>query len=264
VIGPAGRLTAIDPRLDTEGRPQSGTGQTALLTGVNAAARIGRHFGPWAPTDLRPLLRQESLFAKAKRLGESVAFANAYPSGHMSPGGRGVRRPGPFPLAADAADLLTRAESEVRNHAALVSSITTDGWRQYVDPLAPRIEAPRAGRLLAAIARDHRLTVFAHYDTDLAGHKRDMPLGKAAIERVDEFLGGILTDLPADFLLLMTSDHGNLEDATTGHTRNDVPLLAVGAGSALATDRIRSIQDVTPVILDLLGSPGRLPEKGSF
>ncbi len=49
-------LAAADATLGVEGLPQSGTGQTTLLTGRNGAAEYGRHFGPWVPTPLRPLL----------------------------------------------------------------------------------------------------------------------------------------------------------------------------------------------------------------
>ena len=36
----------LDAQLEVEGTPQSGTGQASLLTGTNAAAAYGRHFGP--------------------------------------------------------------------------------------------------------------------------------------------------------------------------------------------------------------------------
>src|SRR5918996_2718747 len=55
----AGRasLVAIDATLGVAGTPQSGTGQAALFTGVNAAQRYGRHFGPWVPAQLQPMVR---------------------------------------------------------------------------------------------------------------------------------------------------------------------------------------------------------------
>ncbi|MQA89315.1 MAG: hypothetical protein GEU90_03625 [Gemmatimonas sp.] len=197
-------------------------------------------------------------------MGLRVAFPNAYPTGYMDRGGRGTRRPGAFPLAAHAAGLLVRTESEVRNFRAVVSGITTETWRQHVDPRAPVVEPVRAGRVLAEIASDHDLTVFAHYDTDLAGHGRDLHRGVVAIERVDAFLGGLVQHLPSDLLLLVTSDHGNLEDTTVGHTSNDVPLLTVGVGGPAAVERIRSIREVTPFVLDLLESrAGRTSLMGS-
>jgi len=248
-------LAALDATLGVEGRPQSGTGQTALLTGLNAPNRLGRHFGPWVPTPLRDLLRSESLFARAGAAEVSVGFANAYPRGHMVGTGRGVRRPGAFPLAAHAAGLLDRDESDLRRGAALVSSITTEAWRRYVDPGAPHVDAAAAGRTLASISSGYDLTVFAHYDTDHAGHSNDLARGVEAAERVDSFLGGLLDRLPEDTLLLATSDHGNLEDVRTGHTRAPVPLLASGPGSRSAAEYARAITDVAALIREFLGPP---------
>src|SRR5690606_3618283 len=77
--GSAASLVGLDATLGMPGLPQSGTGQAALLTGRNAAELFGRHFGPWTPTALRPLVERESILARAVAAGLAVAFANAYP-----------------------------------------------------------------------------------------------------------------------------------------------------------------------------------------
>ncbi|HEX8242876.1 MAG TPA: hypothetical protein VF541_05260, partial [Longimicrobium sp.] len=79
IVGGEAVLAAADATLGVEGTPQSGTGQTALLTGRNAAAEYGRHFGPWVPTRLRELLAAENLLTRVVRAGGAAAFANAYP-----------------------------------------------------------------------------------------------------------------------------------------------------------------------------------------
>lgn len=255
--GQAEGLRGIDATLGVDGTPQSGTGQTALLTGRNAAHLYGRHFGPWVPTGLRDLLVRENLFRRAAELGRTVAFANAYPAGHMDVGGRGVRRPGAFPFAAHAAGVLHRDERSVHARDAIVSSITTGAWRRYVDPDAPRHDEARAAEILARIAAGHDLTVFAHYDTDHIGHRGGFADAVAAIERIDRFLDALIPALPADALLLMTSDHGNLEEMGTGHTRNRVPLAAWGPGRDRALASVDRIDDVAPLILELLGPDPR-------
>ena len=68
----------LDPLLGVGGLPQSGTGHAALLTGRNAAALYGRHFGPWVPVPLRPLVMEENVLSRAQALGASCAFANAW------------------------------------------------------------------------------------------------------------------------------------------------------------------------------------------
>src|SRR5438067_435351 len=54
-------LVGLDAQLGVPGLPQSGTGQTALLTGHNAPQTFGRHFGPWVPVRLRALVAGESV-----------------------------------------------------------------------------------------------------------------------------------------------------------------------------------------------------------
>jgi hypothetical protein len=240
-------MVPVDATLGVPGLPQSGTGQTTLLTGTNAAERIGRHFGPWVPTALRPLLRRDNLLSRARAAGRSAAFANAYPAAYT-----GERRPAGPPLAARGAGVLTRHEAALRAGEAVTSELTNDAWRAHLDPDAPAVTPRRAGEILGRVCAQAELTLFAHYATDLAGHRREMGPAVEALERVDDFLAGVLDTLPADGLLVVTSDHGNLEDVRAGHTRNPVPVVAVGPGSRRLATTVRSLTDVTPAILELL------------
>jgi 2,3-bisphosphoglycerate-independent phosphoglycerate mutase len=258
-VGDLAGYTGIDACLGVQGLPQSGTGQTALLTGANAAQLVGRHFGPWVPTAIRDLLATRNLFGLARDAGIRVRFANAYPAlGRERE--EGVRRPGAFPLAARAADLLEFDEESLRGGRALASSITTDRWRQYVDPRAPLVRPAEAGERLGRMAGENELTVFAHYDTDYIGHRGTFEEAVASIELVDAFLGGVLAARSPDTLVLITSDHGNLEDARVGHTRNEVPLLAIGPSHGQAIANVRALTDVAPFILGLLQT-ARGPEE---
>jgi hypothetical protein len=217
------------------------------------AERMGRHFGPWVPTGARATLAERSLFRQAQAAGHSVTFANAYPVGHMDVGGSGARRPGAFPFAARAASLLERDEGSVRRGEGLVSSITTDSWRRYVDPDAPIVDPVNAGECLARISSQNDLTIFAHYDTDYVGHRGDFGAAVSVLQRVDAFLGGVLAGRSDDTLVLLTSDHGNLEDVSSGHTRNNVPFLAVGDPAPTIAGAVGSIVDVASSIMNLLG-----------
>src|SRR6266508_3622239 len=72
-IGDGGRrpmlFKAIDATLGVMGLPQSGTGQTALLAGVNAAALHGRHQPHVPPVALRPLLAERSILRRVIERG---------------------------------------------------------------------------------------------------------------------------------------------------------------------------------------------------
>lgn len=255
--GPA-TLAAADATLGVEGRPQSGTGQTTLLTGRNGAALFGRHFGSWVPTPLRPMLAETNLLSAARAAGRAPAFANAYPIAPGQADPRIFRRPAAPPLAADAAGVLVRGFPALEAGEAVASSITHENWRRHVDPSFPDITPEEAGRRLARIAAGADVTLFAHYDTDHAGHGRDAGAAGAALEKVDAFLGAVADSLPPDVLLVVASDHGNLEDLDDGHTRNPVPVIALGPGSRTLAHAVRSLTDVTPALLALLGidAPG--------
>lgn len=251
-------FTGLDTTLGVVGLPQSGTGHTALLTGVNAAQRFGRHFGPWVPVALRPLVARRSLLALSVAAGLRVAFANAYPEELLDGACRSGRQPLPLrigpPLAALAAGLLTRHTAALCASDAVASDITNELWRERLGrQQLPRITAEQAGRNLARIAAEHDLTFFGHYATDQAGHRGEAAAANAAMRRVDAFLDGIVGGLSPETVLLLASDHGNIEELDAGHTRNPALGLAVGPGAGELAGRLRSITDVAPAIMATLG-----------
>lgn len=260
-------MIALDARLGVAGTPQSGTGQASLFTGVNAAVAFGRHFGPWVPAALRPWLRAESLLALAARAGKSVAFANAYPeevraadSALPSDTGSGrSRRAARFlsagpPIVALGAGVLDRHTPELERGDAVASEITNEGWRERLGRRSvPSITPEEAGRNLSRIAAAHDLTLFAHYSTDHAGHEQSMAAARNALARVDAFLDGLLAARSEDTLVVVASDHGNLEDIATDHTLNPALGLAFGPDHGDVTARWSSILDVTPTVLRVIG-----------
>ena len=242
----------LDATLGVEGLPQSGTGQTALLTGYNAPRRLGRHFGPWTPVRLRPLLEEESVLQRARAASRRVLFANAYPPDFVER--VGPRRVAPVVLAAAAAGLLERGVEELGEGRAVASEIVNDGWRRRLGfHDLPRIGAAHAGRNLATLAREADLTLYAHWATDQVGHYGDAGEVAAVLERVDRFVGGLLEALDPETLLLVASDHGNVESVEPGHTRN--PALGILAGPDAAGRRrgLGAITDVAEVVLEWLG-----------
>jgi 2,3-bisphosphoglycerate-independent phosphoglycerate mutase len=253
--GPGGRSFPIDACMGVPGLPQSGTGQVSLLTGHNAPALLGRHFGPWPPVRLRPLLAEQNLFRTGAERGKSIIFANAYPKGF--PDSHPTRRIAAPPLAAHSAGLLVRHEEHLRSGDAIASEIVNDRWRASPRGRDLRQVTPKlAGRNLARLANAADLTFFAHYQTDIVGHREDMKGAVAALTRVDEFLAGLLAAQDDDTLTLLVSDHGNIEELGTGHTRNPALGVAIGPG-ALDLELPTALSDVTPFILEVLDITGR-------
>jgi 2,3-bisphosphoglycerate-independent phosphoglycerate mutase len=74
------------------------------------------------------------------------------------------------------------------------------------------------------------------------------------VRRLDAFLAALVARLDDDTLLLVTSDHGNLEDLSSrSHTRNPVATLLFGPGAEAAAARIRSLVDIAPAVHAALG-----------
>jgi 2,3-bisphosphoglycerate-independent phosphoglycerate mutase len=251
-IGPGGVTMPLDAPLDVEGLPQSGTGQTALLTGEGAAELHGRHFGPWVPVALRPLVEERSVLRRALEAGRSAAFANAYPRAWPGSGRRSRFIAAP-PLAAKAAGLLDRHEKSLGEGRAISSEIVNDGWRTHLGHhWLPEITPQQAGANLAAISSQNDLTLYAHYSTDGAGHEQSIARAVSALQLVDAFFEGVLSELSPGTLLLVTSDHGNIEDVRAGHTRNPALGIAAGPGAEHAAG-LSDLREVTPFILGMLG-----------
>lgn len=247
-------LRPIDAALGVEGLPQSGTGHVALLAGVNAPALHGRHQPNFPPVALRPLLAERSLFHQALAAGASVAFANVFTPGYwQAVEARRLRRSASV-IAVEGAGVRFRSLDDLREGRALSWDITgaalhARGEGAGLDQISPHA----AGARLAGLAAEHDLVFFECFLPDLAGHGRMGNTGVTeALERIDGLIGGLLdARAPADTLLI-TSDHGNLEDSATAmHTTNPVPLLVVGPAAA-AFSEVRSIDSVAGAILQAL------------
>ena len=62
-----GVVVPTDACLGIEGRPQSASGQTTILTGINAPALLGYHKQGFPNQALLEIIREQSLFLKLKR-----------------------------------------------------------------------------------------------------------------------------------------------------------------------------------------------------
>ncbi len=237
----------LDARLGVEGLPQSATGQTTLLTGVNGAATMNRHYGPWPGPTLITLLEAGTLFHEAERLGGAV-LANAYPDDYFRTIGSRRFKPNAPVVAARSAGVELRGMRYYLEGEAVVVDLSGERFAAMHQGAAP--QSPElAADVLAAMAERAPLTFLDVWLTDTLGHARDGAGAVRLLERLDRLLGALLhAGAGSSFTLVLTSDHGNLEDLSTrGHTMNDVPLLVVGEG-AEGFGEARSLMDVAPAV----------------
>lgn len=248
-------LAAADACLGVAGAPQSATGQTALLTGLNAALLEGRHVNAYPTALLKQALAARGLFGAVVAGGGAARYINAFRAESLRRVEAGTYRATAFTIAALAAGLRLPSIDDVRAGRALYHDITCFTLRAAGEDVAP-LEPAAAGGRAARLAAAGGLTVFEYFLTDMVGHSGDMGGAVEVIETLDAFLGGALeAAAPAAVTVLLTSDHGNIEDTRTlGHTANPVPVLAVGPGA----DRFAGVRDITgvaPAAAELVGVP---------
>lgn len=234
----------LDATLGVDGLPQSGTGQATLFTGVNCAERAGRHYGPYPHSTSLPVLQERSLFSVIP----SVAFANAYPDRFIEMSRRRDRW-SVTTRACLQAGLTIRTIDDLVAGRALSADLTRAGLRGISARDPGVITEAEAARHLIALAADHRLTVFEYFHTDKAGHAQDREVADMRLSSLSTFLEALVSGADAEQMtVLVTSDHGNLEDLSVKtHTMNPVPL-AVSGPDPSDFAACRSLADVAPAV----------------
>lgn len=247
-------MVPTDATLGVPGLPQSATGQAALLTGLNAPKLVGRHVQAYPTKALREMLGSHNLFTRLRRRGLDVALANAYSQEYFRLLEERKLREGAITLAARSSGTRLRSLEDLVNGEALFHDLTNEFLRRRGIPVDLRTPE-EAGRVLASLVRAHHFTLFEFFLTDLVAHGR-VDLDPAdVISRLDRFLGATVeeSDL-SDTLIVLTSDHGNIEDSRTpSHTRNPVPTLVIGEKREEVAGRICDLTHLAPAILAWFG-----------
>lgn len=246
---PALSLVALDTLLGVAGTPQSASGQTALLTGVNAPARLGSHHSGYPNQQLVQLLADHGIFRQLLDRGLTATFANAFYDAYWH---EHVGFHSATTEAVLQAGLTVRNQADLLQGRAIYQDITNQILRRRgLD--VPEVTPEEAGQRLAAIARQHHFTLFEFFQTDVMAHKQQIAHLEQHILHIDRMLGALLAAVDLNYTwLLLCSDHGNSEDLThTAHTTNPVPGLSIGANQA-AAHAWASITDVVPSILHWL------------
>ena len=252
-------LLALDAQLGVKGKPQSATGQATLLTGRNVAAEIGRHYGPKPTPDIAQILLEDNLFMQVKQRGGSAALLNAYPPQYFEAIERGHRLHAAIPMALTGAGIPLLQSNDLRAGRALSADFTGAGWNErQAFPRAPVYSINQAGALLADLARSHTLSWFDYWLTDVAGHRAGMQEAIQLLTQLDALLGSLVRHWNTHRdLLIVISDHGNIEDLhARGHTANPVPLLLIGPSElrSLAATACKDLSDLYPYVIHVLFS----------
>lgn len=244
-----------DPCLGVPGRPQSGTGQAAILTGLNVPQMIGEHYGPKPNLATREIIAKDNFFKQVKRAGKKAALLDAYPEGLHYDIARGKTLRSSIQQAAFESGQELFGMTELKAKQALTPEWTGESWHSYLKLYdTPVYSAREAGHLLVEISRNYDFAFHSHWMTDHVGHRGPLSRGVELLELFDGVMTGVTEAWNDDEgLVIITSDHGNMEHiGNRNHTENDIPTLVIGNAKAAFADDFHDLTGYVPRMARLL------------
>jgi 2,3-bisphosphoglycerate-independent phosphoglycerate mutase len=246
-----GVLAATDACLGVEGRPQSASGQTTILTGINAPATIGYHKQGFPNRALLDIIREHSIFKQLQTAGvEPIAFANTYTKRFFESRPRWISA---TTAAVEAANLRFNIVDDLEAGRAVFHDFTNALLIERGETVALRTPE-EAAEVLAAIVTANRFTLYEYFITDKIGHAQDREAAGRVLPMLARFIRVMLAKIDLErSTVILTSDHGNIEDLSVrNHTLNLVPTIIWGANKHEIASSIKSLADITPAIIRTL------------
>jgi hypothetical protein len=165
-------------------------------------------------------------------------------------------------MAVAAAGIPLMTATDLQEGRAMSVDFTGEGWAaQPGFPPAPVYTSEEAAVLLSKLSAQYDLAWFDFWPSDYAGHKGSMEDAIDLLERFDGLFGHLIEAwADREALILLTSDHGNLEDLNVrGHTLNPVPALLIGPPELRRsfTSNLHNLTDVAPAIFRTIYPNGR-------
>lgn len=221
--------TEIIARLGAE---HLGTGWPICYTSADSVFQIAAHEGSFGRDRLLELCQRAAPLLHEMRVGRVIArpFIGTVEAGFTRTANRRD-----YAIAPPAPTLCDWAHAEGR-HVYGVGKIGDIFSMRGIDDVVKGDDAAlmtHLARLVdTAVTGSLTFANFVEFDS-LFGHRRDVSGYARALERFDASLGPILACLRPGDMMVLTADHGN--DPTwsgTDHTRERVPVLVAGQGSA--------------------------------
>jgi len=263
-------IKAIDPLLGVKGLPQSATGQTTLYTGEAIPRILNAHQGSYPNKLMRKIIKKFNLFSGLKKRGIKVCFLNAYPvfTKYFSLEHINILEDGQFYFSKEFPDMFKRRisvtscmmissglipfdEKDIKNE----NSIFQDYSNQMLIDRGLKIPVftpEKAAEIIYKKSREYDFTLYEYFQTDFYAHRKSFGECIELIKNLNRLVKSLFSLLnQKKDTLLLTSDHGNLEDhSTRAHTLNPVPLTIWGKDSHKLRQDINNIAEVTPGILN--------------
>lgn len=248
--------TRTDASLGIPGEPQSATGQTSLWTGINGPKVMGFHMTAMPGVTLSRVIHEYSIIKVFRDHGKSAMFLNAYSREYLEKLALNPRFISASTHTQLASGIPPLTLEDMEKDQALYMDITN----MVLQRLSPQnkerfpVEDPRSqGRKLVRMSRNYDLALFEYFLSDKAGHEQNWEMSKYIINVLEEFILGIMDEMDQDNeLLVVTSDHGNMEDlGVKTHTGHEVPTISYGKHADLFAEKVKKLTDIPPVFYEV-------------
>lgn len=247
-----GTYIKTDVSMKVTGLPQSATGQTALLTGKNAAKAMGRHKSGFPGPTLIELISKYNIYKQLAKYNLTSTFANAYTKSYVKNVYKNKQRASVTTQCVLHSENKFRFLENIKNNNAVYQDFTNKILKDKGHNI-PIFSPMKAANNLSKICLDYDFTLYEFFQTDKAGHSQEMNFAIETLENLDEFLTQLVQNLENKVTIIITSDHGNIEDLSTKtHTKNKVPTIIIGKQKLDLKNNIKSITDITPAIISEL------------
>ena len=164
-----------------------------------------------------------------------------------------------FVYAARESGLTIRTWDHVRRGQALTSTMTHELEAEFdffgQEPL-PLHTPGAAAALLVALAEQHDFTFYKYQIADLVSHTGRVDLARQVFAVIEDFVEAILESLdPVTTRVIITSDHGHLEQLTSSHAhpKSKVPTWYFGPEPEQTAAGLRRPEDIFHLVLRLGG-----------
>ncbi|MGJ4787211.1 metalloenzyme [Leptospira koniambonensis] len=259
-----------DASMGIKGLPQSATGQTSLWTGINACQVLNRHMSGFPTFTLKRIIAKYSIIRILEENGFKADLLNCYTPGFAEHIKKHPRHVSASTLIQMAADKPLKDMNDLRDGKGLYMDISRDFLRKFGkdfidkdDPVLEIQDPYKTGKDIIPAMKGHTLCIYEYFITDKVGHKMNWKGAEKCISDLEDFLLGVLDAMdPEQDQLILTSDHGNLEDLTVDvHTVNPVPTILYGKYTEQMKDKIHALKDIPHAIYDCLGVQIQMSEQ---
>ncbi len=204
--------------------------------------------------DLLPQVSKEQAEARLRYRGKPVRLLGAEKWGLSELFTAAEINQNIFVYAARQAGVPLRTWDDVRRGLALTGSLTNELENDFnfdtfgIEPLPSRTPE-EAAQILAGLAKEHAFTFYKYQLADLVSHTGRTDLARQTFAIIERFIGELLDRIDEETTLLVTSDHGHLEQVgfTKGHPKSKVPTWVFGAGMMEWAETLRRPEGIFTV-----------------